>query len=184
MYRKPESKGRTFDLLHVRVTSSRNRHGRLVGDGIDLAAAIGRSGLTALKREGDGASPIGQFRIVGGYYRPDRFPTRPVAGLPLRPLRPEDGWCDAPGDRNYNRPVRRPYPASHEAMWRDDGVYDIVLVLDVNLMPRVKGGGSAIFFHLARPDFGPTAGCLAIRRRDMLRLLPRLSTETVVAFGE
>jgi L,D-peptidoglycan transpeptidase YkuD (ErfK/YbiS/YcfS/YnhG family) len=183
MYRKPESKGRTFDLLHVRVTSPRNHHGRLVGDGIDLAATIGRSGLTALKREGDGASPIGQFRIVGGYYRPDRFATRPVAGLPLRPLRPDDGWCDDPGDRNYNRPVRRPYPASHEAMWRDDGVYDIVLVLDVNLMPRVKGGGSAIFFHLTRPDFGPTAGCLAIGRRDMLRLLPRLSTETVIAFG-
>ncbi|WP_371875471.1 L,D-transpeptidase [Pleomorphomonas sp. NRK KF1] len=148
-----------------------------------MAATIGRSGLTALKREGDGASPRGSFRIVGGFYRPDRFGARPRCGISLHPLRPDDGWCDDPSDANYNRPVRRPYPRSHEAMWRDDHAYDIVLVLDFNLRPRVRCGGSAIFFHLAHPDSRPTAGCLALSGPDMLKLLPRLSTRTIISFG-
>lgn len=183
MHGKLKPKGSSFTRLHVRVRSPHATLGRLVSDGIDVAAVIGRSGLTALKREGDGASPRGNFRIVGGFYRPDRFGVRPRAGIPLVPLRPDDGWCDDPADRNYNRPVHQPYPNSHETMWRSDHVYDVVLVLDVNLLPRVRGHGSAIFFHLARPDSGPTAGCLAVSRADMLKLLPRLSTRTVIAFG-
>ena len=183
MHGKLKPKRSAVTLLHVRVRSSSDDHGRLVGAGIDLAAAIGRSGLTALKREGDGASPRGQFRIVGGFYRPDRFGARPRAGFPLLPLRPDDGWCDDPADRNYNRPVRRPYPRSHEDMWRNDHAYDLVMILDFNLRPRIRGGGSAIFFHLAQADFRPTAGCLALRRADMLKLLPRLSQRTVIVFG-
>lgn len=183
MHGKLKSKGLALTLLHVRVRSPHATLGRLVGGGVDMKATIGRSGLTARKREGDGGSPRGRFRIVGGFYRPDRFRTRPRAGFPLLPLRPDDGWCDDPADRNYNRPVHCPYPKSHEAMWRDDHVYDVVLVLDFNLRPRVRNGGSAIFFHLARPDFRPTAGCLALSRADMLKLLPRLSTRTHIAFG-
>lgn len=183
MHGKLKPKRSAVTLLHVRVRSDRASCGRLVGAGVDLAAAIGRSGLTARKREGDGASPRGQFRIVGGFYRPDRFRVRPRAGVPLLPLRPDDGWCDDPADRNYNRPVRRPYPRSHEAMWRDDHAYDVVMVLDFNLKPRVRGGGSAIFFHLAQADFRPTAGCLALSRADMLKLLPRLSQRTAIVFG-
>jgi Uncharacterized protein conserved in bacteria len=183
MHGKLKSKGALLTTLHVRVKSPHSKHGRLVGGGFDVAAAIGRSGLTASKREGDGASPRGCFRILGGFYRPDRFGTRPRAGIPLVPLRPDDGWCDDPTDRNYNRPVRRPYRASHEAMWRADHVYDVVLVLDVNVQPRAKGRGSAIFFHLARAGYQPTAGCLAMSRLDMLKLLPRLSRQTSVVFG-
>lgn len=92
----------------------------------------------------------------------------------MRPLRPQDGWCDAVGDRNYNRPVRHPYPASAERLWREDGLYDVIVVLDHNARPRVQGAGSAIFMHLARPQYTPTEGCIALARRDMLRLLPRL----------
>lgn len=183
MHGKLKPKGAALTRLHVRVRSPQRTFGRLVGGGVDMAAAIGRSGLTALKREGDGASPRGSFRIVGGFYRADRFGVRPRAGFPLRPLRPDDGWCDDPTDRNYNRPVRRPYPRSHEAMWREDRVYDVVLILDFNLRPRVRRGGSAIFFHLAHADFRPTAGCLAFHRADMLKLLPRLSERTVIVFG-
>ena len=183
MHGKLKSKGSALTRLHVRVRSPHCTRGRLVGGGVDMAASIGRSGLAALKREGDGASPRGRFRIVGGFYRPDRFGTRPRSGVPLVPLQPDDGWCDDPADRNYNRPVRRPYPRSHEAMWRDDHAYDVVLILDFNLMPRIRNGGSAIFFHLARADFRPTAGCLALSRADMLKLLPRLTTRTVIVFG-
>lgn len=183
MHASSKAKSTTLAHLHVRVKSARSVRARLVGPGVDIRASIGRSGLTAMKREGDGASPRGSFRIVGGYYRPDRFLSRPASGLPLVPLKPSDGWCDAAGHPCYNRPVRRPFSASHEAMWRDDGLYDVVLVLDFNLSPRRQGRGSAIFFHLMRGDRGPTAGCVAIERQAMLRLLPRLSTRTTIRFG-
>ena len=100
---------------------------------------------------------------------------RPRTGLRLRPLQPDDGWCDAPGDRNYNRPVRHPYPASAEKMWRTDDLYDVVVVLDHNQRPRVQGRGSAVFLHMARDGYEPTAGCVALGRTDLLKLLPRLS---------
>ncbi len=183
MHGKLKSKGAALTRLHVRVRSPHSTHGRLVGGWVNMAATIGRTGLTALKREGDGSSPLGHFRIVGGFYRPDRLGIRPRSGIPLQPLRPDDGWCDDPSDANYNRPVRRPYPRSHEAMWRDDHAYDVVLVLDFNLWPRMRGGGSAIFFHLAHADSRPTAGCLALKRADMLKLLPHLSTRTIISFG-
>ena len=90
------------------------------------------------------------------------------------------GWCEVPDDRNYNRPVRLPYPVSHEYMQRPDRLYDACLVLDWNIRPRRRGRGSAIFFHLARPDFTPTQGCVAVSARTMARLLPLLSDRTVV----
>jgi len=183
MHGKLKPKGRSLTRLHVRVKSAAASRARLVGAGVDVGASIGRAGLTALKREGDGGSPRGAFRVLGGWYRADRFRSRPLSGLKLVPLKQDMGWCDAASDRNYNHPVRRPYPASHEAMWRDDGLYDIVLLLDINLRPRVKGGGSAIFFHLRRDDLGPTAGCVAVARRDMLKLLPRLSSRSRIVIG-
>ncbi len=148
-----------------------------------MPCAIGRSGLTAMKAEGDGASPRGRFAILRGWYRPDRFRVRPRSAVALTPMGRADGWCDAPTDRNYNRPVRLPYPASHEAMWRDDGLYDVVLALDWNMAPRARARGSAIFFHLARPGYPPTAGCVAIAAADMRRLLPRLAMSASVIFG-
>jgi L,D-peptidoglycan transpeptidase YkuD (ErfK/YbiS/YcfS/YnhG family) len=157
--------------------------GRLVGGGIDVACAVGRSGVSAVKREGDGASPRGAFRIIGGYYRPDRFTIRPRTVLPLRPLRPDSGWCDDPGDANYNRPVRRPYGASHEALWRADGLYDVVLIIDWNLSPRARGRGSAIFFHLGEPGERPTEGCVAIRRQDLRKVLGCLRPATTIVLG-
>ena len=177
MHGKLKPKGLALTRLHVRVRSPHCTHGRLVGGGFDLAATIGRSGLSALKREGDGASPRGRFRIVGGFYRPDRFGSRPRAGIPLVPLRPDDGWCDDPAHPLYNRPARLPLRASAETMRREDGLYDVVIVTDHNQRPRVRGRGSAIFFHIAREGFSPTQGCVAIAPAAMRRLLPRLARE-------
>ena len=100
--------------------------------------------------------------------------------LAMAPIGPDLGWCEVPDDRNYNRPVRRPYGASHERMLRDDRLYDACLVLDWNIAPRRRGRGSAIFFHLSRPGFSPTQGCVAVTARTMQRLLPLLSDRTVV----
>lgn len=138
-----------------------------------IAAAIGRSGLTSRKREGDGATPIARMPLLNAYVRRDRC-RLPPARLPLRSTRRSDLWCDAPRHPSYNRPVRTPFKASHEEMMREDALYDICIVLDWNIRTRRQGTGSAIFFHLIRNDYEPTAGCVAISLRDMLRLLPHL----------
>ncbi len=159
--------------LFVRALSGSSQRGVMQAAGASWPCALGRSGQRALKREGDGATPRGAFALEAVLYRPDRLP-RPRTGLPLRPLQPQVGWCDAAGDRNYNRCVRHPYSASAEELWRSDGLYDVVVVLGYNRCPRIKGRGSAIFMHVARPGFQPTEGCIALRRADLVRLLSRL----------
>jgi L,D-peptidoglycan transpeptidase YkuD (ErfK/YbiS/YcfS/YnhG family) len=137
-----------------------------------VRCALGPTGVipAAEKREGDGASPAGVWPIRRVLYRPDRR-AAPQTELPVEALSPDDGWCDAPGDPAYNRPVKLPYPASAEAMWRDDGIYDVVVVLGHNDDPPVAPMGSCIFLHLARPDFSPTQGCVAVAREDLEHLL-------------
>ncbi len=142
--------------------------------------ALGRGGISAAKREGDGATPLAAMRILCGYFRPDHFATARRTRLAMAPIDADLGWCEVPDDRNYNRPVRLPYPVSHEYMRRPDRLYDACLVLDWNISPRRRGRGSAIFFHLARPDFTPTQGCVAVSARTMARLLPLLSNRTVL----
>jgi L,D-peptidoglycan transpeptidase YkuD (ErfK/YbiS/YcfS/YnhG family) len=128
------------------------------------------------KREGDGATPLGVFRLLGGCYRADRI-RRPATNLAIRPIRPDDGWCDDPGSFLYNRPVRLPAPFRCERLALESGVYDIVLFTSYNMTPRRRGAGSAIFLHLRRPDGGPTEGCIAFHAADLRRLLPRLSKD-------
>jgi L,D-peptidoglycan transpeptidase YkuD (ErfK/YbiS/YcfS/YnhG family) len=132
--------------------------------------ALGRGGLKAEKREGDGATPIGAWPMRRLLYRADRL-GRPATRLPFIELEPEDGWCDDPADPAYNRPVRRPYPGRHERLWREDDLYDLVVVLGHNDDPVVAGHGSAIFLHVARPDYEPTEGCVALAAADLLRVL-------------
>ncbi len=131
--------------------------------------ALGRGGITADKREGDGATPAGTLALTRVLYRPDRV-ARPETELPCAALRPEDGWCDAPNDPAYNQPVRLSHGASAETLWRDDHVYDLVVITDHNAGPVVPGLGSAIFVHVAKPDFAPTEGCIAFSLED-LRLI-------------
>lgn len=146
---------------------------------ITVPCAIGRAGLTRRKREGDGATPVGRFALLGAYYRPDRQARLP-GGVPCVPLQPDDGWCDDPRHPRYNRPVRLPFAASHEKMWREDHLYDIVVVLDCNMAPAIKGRGSAIFFHLAREGYAPTEGCVAVAPRHMRLILSRLKRGAVM----
>lgn len=146
--------------------------------GTTLPCALGRGGIAMLKREGDGATPLSAMTLERAYLAGRHF--RKASRLPLAATRDDLGWCDAVGDRNYNRPVRLPYAASHEAMRRGDGLYDCCIVLDWNLRPRRRGAGSAIFLHIARPGFAPTEGCVAVSRRAMAWLLPRISRRTVL----
>ncbi len=162
--------------MQLRVTAG----GRAEWQSRHFRCAIGRGGLRLHKREGDGATPIGTWPMRRLYYRPDRL-ARPSTGLSVQALTPDDGWCDDPGDPSYNRPVQLPYGARAEALWREDGVYDLIVVLGYNDAPVVAGRGSAIFLHLARPDFGPTEGCVALALGDLLTVLAAADPGAVVA---
>ncbi|MET0426942.1 MAG: L,D-transpeptidase family protein [Microvirga sp.] len=166
-------------LAAIRVYPSPldRRRGRLVAGNLVLPCALGRSGPTRSKREGDGASPVGRFRLLQAFYRPDRS-SRIRTGLRLRPIRPRDGWCDEPRDRRYNRPVVLPCAASHESLWREDSLYDAVIDIGWNRGPIRAGRGSAIFLHVAGAGLAPTAGCVAVECRHIRRLLERIGEGT------
>lgn len=135
-----------------------------------MRCAIGRGGVTTRKREGDGATPIGHFRCRWLYWRADRV-AEPTTALARRPLTPRDGWCDDPASACYNRYLELPHTARHERLWREDALYDLLVMLGHNDLPVVQGHGSAIFLHLAAPDFAPTAGCIALASEDLRHFL-------------
>ncbi len=149
-------------------------NGRFDLDGRDVRCALGPAGVTAAdeKREGDGATPLGAWPMLRVLYRPDRG-AAPKTALPVEAIARYDGWCDDPADPAYNRPVKLPYPASCERMWREDELYDIVVVLAHNDDPPVPGLGSAIFLHCAKPGYPPTQGCVALARADLETLLEK-----------
>jgi L,D-peptidoglycan transpeptidase YkuD (ErfK/YbiS/YcfS/YnhG family) len=167
-------------LSRVTVQSlpSNPERGRLVAGGMVLPCALGRSGIRMVKREGDGATPSGRYRPLRAFWRDDRL-GRPTTSLPISPIGRAGGWCDDPADRNYNRPVKLPYAASAESMRREDGLYDIVVDLAWNRGPIVKGKGSAVFLHVAADHYAPTAGCIALSRGDLRKLLARIDRRTV-----
>ncbi len=162
------------------------RDGMVTLGAFQARAVLGAGGVSARKQEGEGATPAGLLPLRRVLYRADRLP-RPRAAVPVSPLAPHDGWCDDPSDSAYNRPVKLPYAAGHEELWRADAVYDVIGVLGWNDAPPVRGPGpapgSAIFLHLARPDRAPTAGCIALDHADLLALLAAGLTEIEVEAG-
>lgn len=168
--RKKPKLARSSRLITVFSSPGNRSRGVLRCGSLSLPCALGRGGVTHAKREGDGATPAGRYRLLSLYTRRDRLPG-PRAGVAARAMRRNDGWCEDPRHGRYNCPIRLPSAAGHETMWREDRLYDMVGVLDWNLRPRVRGRGSAIFLHLCRPGFAPTAGCIALRRDDLKRLL-------------
>jgi L,D-peptidoglycan transpeptidase YkuD (ErfK/YbiS/YcfS/YnhG family) len=157
----------------LRRAPGNRREGRLALAHSVRRAALGRSGVMALKREGDGATPLGRFPVRQVLFRADRR-MRPRTQFPVRAIRADDGWCEDPADRSYNRLVKLSPRSRADRLTRGDHLYDLVLVLGHNDRPCVKGRGSAIFVHLARPGYSPTAGCIALSRHDLLMLLSEL----------
>ena len=169
-------------LLRVRPMAGNRARGWLTAGPFRIPCALGPAGIVRIKREGDKGTPAGRFRLMWGYYRPDRV--RPLAGgVPMKPMRRDQGWCEDPASARYNRPVRLPGPDATDRMWRDDGLYDATFVLDQNFTRRAKGRGSAIFFHLAGPGLTPTMGCVAIAPADMRKLAPRLARSAAIEIG-
>ncbi len=166
-----------FSEILVRRSVLDPRRGMLFAGGQATPCALGRSGVTSRKREGDGASPAAVLRPLRLYYRADRM-RRPESQLPVAVIRPHDGWCDDPGHPRYNQPVSLPFSASHERMWREDELYDMVVDLDWNRSPAVPGRGSAIFMHVARAGLAPTEGCIALPSPILRRILAGLGPDT------
>ncbi len=163
--------------IRVRTRPGGRSQGWLIVRGRALPVALGRGGIKADKREGDGGTPAGRFRPVRLWWRADRMP-RPRTALPLRRIGPADAWCEDPADRRYNRPFRRSANEPGDRLTRRDDLYDLIVEIDHNTRPRISGRGSAVFIHIARPGFAPTAGCIALKQRDLLALLRGLTRKT------
>ena len=153
--------------------------GRLVLRGMVFRAALGRGGVRRDKQEGDGATPAGLLPLRRVLYRADRG-RAPDCAVPVEPIAETDGWCDDPDSRHYNRMIRLPHDDRHEELWRRDGLYDVVGVLGWNDMPVQRGRGSAIFLHVARADYAPTDGCVALALPDLRQVLAMGLTELEV----
>jgi L,D-peptidoglycan transpeptidase YkuD (ErfK/YbiS/YcfS/YnhG family) len=169
-------------MVHIRASAGDRLRGWLTTDHATIPVALGRGGIKANKREGDGGTPRGTFRPIRLWWRADRHP-RPRSFLPIRPITPTDGWCEDPSDRHYNRPVRLDRGNDGDRLAREDHLYDFIIEIDQNTRPRIAGRGSAVFLHLARPKFAPTAGCVAMTKPAMLRLLARIGPKTKIVIG-
>jgi len=167
---------RNLSSLRVFASVHDRRKGFLVAGGAVFPCALGRSGIGTVKREGDGRTPRFDLPLRRVFYRADRL-SRPRTLLPLRRIGPRDAWCDDQNDRRYNRLIDRPPGEAEERLQRDDHLYDVIVELGWNDRPVIRGRGSAIFWHLARPGFTPTAGCVAVEGHVFAKLLPRLARQ-------
>src|SRR6516164_3132264 len=173
---------RPLAAIRIRAAAGNRRRGWLVAGDRAVPVALGRGGILANKREGDGGTPRGIFRPRRLWWRADRHP-RPRTLLPIRAIRPEDAWCEDPTDRHYNRPIRLGREQGGDRLMRADHLYDFIVEIDHNTRPRIHGRGSAVFLHLARENFGPTAGCVSMTEAAMLQLLRRLGPRTRIIIG-
>jgi L,D-peptidoglycan transpeptidase YkuD (ErfK/YbiS/YcfS/YnhG family) len=173
---------RPLALVRIRAAAGDRSRGWLTADGQIIRVALGRGGIRANKRESDGGTPKGVFRPVRLWWRADRAP-RPRTHLTVRAIGPADAWCEDPADRHYNQPIRLDQNQSGDRLRRDDHLYDFIVEIDHNTRPRIANRGSAVFLHLARADFSPTAGCVSMTKAAMLRLLARLGPKTRIEIG-
>lgn len=169
-------------MIRIRAAAADPCRGWLTAGQQTIPVALGRGGIIANKREGDGGTPKGIFKPRRLWWRADRNP-RPQTLLPIRAIRSEDAWCEDPTSRHYNQPVRLGHDCAGDRLKRDDHLYDFIVEIDHNTWPRVAGRGSAVFLHLARADFSPTAGCVSMTKSAMLYLLRRLGPRTKIVIG-
>jgi L,D-peptidoglycan transpeptidase YkuD (ErfK/YbiS/YcfS/YnhG family) len=171
-----------LSAIRVKPAAGNPRRGWLTAGQLTIPVALGRGGILANKREGDGGTPRGSFRPRQLWWRGDRH-SRPQTFLPARSIGDTDAWCEDPGDRHYNQWIRRGEGEGGDRLKRADQLYDFIIEIDHNTRPRIAGRGSAVFLHLARDNFGPTAGCVSMTKAAMLQLLRRLGPRTRIIIG-
>lgn len=171
--------GTAAKIIHVEAPRG-HVIGRLSLGDWSVPCALGRSGIVDAKAEGDGGTPVGIYPLRSLFYRPDRM-AAPRSGLDAKPLQKDYGWGDDPYDPvSYNRLILLPIESGHEVLWREDEVYDLIVVIGYNDSPPIPGRGSAIFMHLARPGYTPTEGCVALSQPDLLALLGKIDHRTTI----
>jgi len=176
------ARNRPLSTIRIRAKAGNSRQGWLTAPGLTIPVALGRGGILANKREGDGGTPKGTFHPRRLWWRGDRHP-RPRTFLDARAIGADDAWCEDPRDRHYNQPVRVKREHNSDRLKREDHLYDFIVEIDHNTRPRVAGRGSAVFLHLVRENFAPTAGCVSMTRSAMLHLLRRLAPRTRIVIG-
>ena len=164
--------------MHIKV----RKNGYIIFGNCLLKCALGKNGITQYKKEGDMATPAGKFKIIKILYRPDRI-NSPNSQIPAEKINPNTGWCDDPKDRQYNRRVFLPYEASCESLWRQDSIYDLILVTNYNRNPIRQNKGSAIFIHIEKNNFTPTKGCIALKREALIKLITKIKKQSWLVVG-
>jgi L,D-peptidoglycan transpeptidase YkuD (ErfK/YbiS/YcfS/YnhG family) len=172
----------TLSLLSVRAAAGSRTRGWLTAGPLAFPVALGRGGILANKREGDGGTPRGTFRLKQLWWRADRDP-RPITGLPVRRIGPADAWCEDPDNPRYNQPIRVPPGEGGDRLRREDQLYDLIIEIDHNTRPRVARRGSAVFIHVARPGLAPSAGCITMPKGRLRGLLRKLGPDTRIVIG-
>ena len=179
---RTDRRDRPLSAVWVKPAAGNPQRGWLTAEGWTIPVALGRGGIKANKREGDGGTPRGTFHPRKLWWRADRH-SRPRTFLPARPIRREDAWCEDPGERHYNRAIRLERSQGGDRLTREYHLYDFIVEIDHNTAPRIAGRGSAVFLHLARSNFSPTAGCVSMTEAAMLRLLRRMGPRTRIVIG-
>ncbi len=172
----------SLKTLRVRASSGSRSRGLLTAGPQTWPVALGRGGILADKREGDGATPRGRFRLVRLWWNPERG-LRPATRLPVRRIAPDDAWCEDPAGRRYNRPIKMAINGAGDRLRRADHLYDLIVEIDHNARPRIARRGSAVFIHLARPGLAPTAGCVTMPKSRLRQLLGRVGADTWIIIG-
>ena len=172
----------TLSTLSVRAAPGSRTRGWLTAGPLAFPVVLGRGGILANKREGDGATPRGTFRLKRLWWRADRDP-RPKTLLQARRITAQDAWCEDPDDRRYNQPIRIAPGATGDRLRRDDQLYDFIIEIDHNTRPRMARRGSAVFIHVARPDLSASAGCVTMPKARLRRLLRKLRPGTRIVIG-
>ena len=147
-------------------------------DNFLFQCAIGKKGINSKKKEGDFCTPKGIFSIKNLYYRSDRL-TKPETKITVKKIKKHMGWCNDPKNKKYNSLIRINKKIRHEKMYRKDHKYDLVIVINYNLKKPIPYKGSAIFIHLTK-NYKPTAGCIALKKKDLLILLKIINKKTKI----
>lgn len=159
-----------------------NKSKYLKYENLKFKCSVGKAGIGFKKKEGDNITPIGSYKIIKIYYRKDRI-KKIKSNIKLIQIKKNTGWCDDPKSKNYNKQIKTPNIVSHEKLHRKDNIYDLVCVLNYNTNPIIRNKGSAIFIHVKKGRFQPTAGCVALKKKDLLTLIARINKKTKIKIG-
>jgi L,D-peptidoglycan transpeptidase YkuD (ErfK/YbiS/YcfS/YnhG family) len=155
------------------------KSGYLEYKNLKFRCALGKAGIKKKKKEGDNITPEGTFKIIRVYYRRDKIKNISTL-IKKKEIKKKIGWCDDPVSSVYNKEIKLPSKFSHEKLYRKDNLYDLILVLNYNINPIIKNKGSAIFIHIAKKNYEPTAGCIALKKRDLVELLENIKKNTKI----